>query len=196
MSWAPGAFGQRVGGEQHAELTDQAGPFAGGQVGLDPVGQDAGAQLGQPGRGRFGEVRSGGVGQWLAPPGEQRVPQNPRGLRRVAVGQRAAALRGQFLEGHHVDRTRRHGQAVPGRVRLDHVARPGLAQFGPEPGNQGLQCITGVAGRIVRPEFPGERAGRDDTPGVQREQSEQDPQLAAADVDWAPRLVPHLKRAQ
>jgi hypothetical protein len=51
-------------------------------------------------------------------------------------------------------------------------------------------------GRIIGPEFPGQRAGRDDTPGVQREQSEQDPQLAAADVDWAPRLVPHLKRAQ
>jgi len=32
-----GAFGQRVGGQQHAELTDQAGPFAQGQVGLDAV---------------------------------------------------------------------------------------------------------------------------------------------------------------
>jgi hypothetical protein len=51
-----------------------------------------------------------------------------------------------------------------------------------------------VAGaRIVGPEYAGERAGWDDTPGVQREQSEQDPQLAAADVDWAPRPVPHLK---
>ena len=191
-----GAFGQRVGGEQHAELTDQAGALAEGQVGLDPVRQDAGAQLGQPGRGRFGEIRSGGVGQRLAPPGEQRVPQDPRGLPRVAVGQRTAALRGQFLEGHHVDRFRRHGQAVPGGVRLDHVARPSLAQFGPQPGNQGLQGVAGVSGRVVGPEFPGQRGHRDDTPGVQREQSEQDPQLAAADVDWAPRLVPHLKRAK
>jgi len=81
-------------------------------------------------------------------------------------------------------------------MRLDHVARAGLAQFGPQPGNQCLQRIAGVAGRIVGPEFPGQRAGRDDTPGVQREQSEQDPQLAAADMDGAPRLVPHLKRAQ
>ena len=81
-----GAFGQRVGGEQHAKLTDQAGSLAEGQVGLDPVRQDAGAQLDQPGRGRFGEVRSGGVGQWPASPGEQRVPQDPRSLPRVAVG--------------------------------------------------------------------------------------------------------------
>ena len=146
-----GAFGQRVGGEQHAELTDQAGALAEGQVGLDPVRQHAGAQLGQPGRGRFGEVRSGGVGQRLAPPGEQRVPQDPRGLPRVAVGQRAATLRGQFLEGHHVDRARRHGQAVPGRVRFDHVARASLAQFGPQPGNQRLQRVTGVAGRVIGP---------------------------------------------
>jgi len=191
-----GPFGQRVGGEQHAKLTDQAGSLAEGQVGLDPIRQDAGAQLGQPGRGRFGEVRSGGVGQWLAPPGEQRVPQDPRGQPRVAVGQRTAALRGQFLEGHHVDRLRRHGQAVPAGVRLDHVARPGLAQFGPQPGNQGLQGVAGVSGRIVGPEFPSQRGHRNDTPGVQREQSEQDSQLAAANVDLAPRLVPHLKRAQ
>ena len=34
-----------------------------------------------------------------------------------------------------------------------------------------------------------------DTPGAQGEQSEQNPQLATADVDLAPRLVPHLKRA-
>jgi hypothetical protein len=81
-------------------------------------------------------------------------------------------------------------------VRLDHVARAGLAQFDPQPGNQCLQRIAGVARRIVGPEFPGQRADRDDTPGVQREQSEQDPQPAAADMDWAPRLVPHLKRAQ
>jgi hypothetical protein len=81
-------------------------------------------------------------------------------------------------------------------VRLDHLARPGLAQFGPQPGNQGLQGVGPVSGRIVGPEFPGQRGHRDDTPGVQREQSKQDPQLAAADVDWAPRLVPHLKRAQ
>jgi energy-coupling factor transporter ATP-binding protein EcfA2 len=83
-----------------------------------------------------------------------------------------------------------------GQVSVDHVARAGLAQFGPQPGNQCLQRIAGIARRIVGPEFPGQRAGRDDTPGVQREQSEQDPQLAAADMDWAPRLVPHLKRAQ
>ena len=32
------------------------------------------------------------------------------------------------------------------RVRLDHVARPGLAQFGPQPGNQSLQGVAGVSG--------------------------------------------------
>ncbi|MGB6584254.1 MAG: hypothetical protein WBF34_40655 [Streptosporangiaceae bacterium] len=42
---------------------------------------------------------------------------------------------------------------------------------------------------------PAQRAGRHDTPGVQGEQSEQNPQLTAADVDRVPGLVPHLKRA-
>jgi hypothetical protein len=62
MSWARGRSGQRVGGKQHAKLTDQVSSLAEGQVGLDPVRQDAGAQFGQPGRGRFSEVRSGGIG--------------------------------------------------------------------------------------------------------------------------------------
>jgi len=75
------------------------------------------------------------------------------------------------------------------------VENAGLAQFGPQPGNQCLQRIAGITGRVVGPELPGQRAGRDDTPGVQGEQSEQDPELAPADVDRTPRLVPHLKRA-
>jgi hypothetical protein len=81
-------------------------------------------------------------------------------------------------------------------MRLDRVTRSGLAQFGSQPGNECLQRVAGVSGRVAGPELVGQRARRNDTPGVQRKQSEQDPQLAAADVDWAPRLVPHLKRAQ
>jgi hypothetical protein len=56
----------------------------------------------------------------------------------VAVAQRPAALGGQRLERHHVDRVGRHGEAVAHRMRLDHVAGSGLAQFSPQPGNQGL----------------------------------------------------------
>ena len=44
-------------------------------------------------------------------------------------------------------------------------------------------------------DLPGQRTGRHDTPGVQGEQSEQNPQLTAADVDRVPGLVAHLKRA-
>ena len=119
------AFGQRISGEQQAKLADQAGSLAEGQVGLDPIRQGAGAQLGQLRGHRVRELASGGIGERLAAPGQQRVPQDPRGLAGVAVGQRA----------------------------------------------------------------------RHDTPGVQGKQSEQNPQLAAADVDRAARLVPHLKRA-
>jgi hypothetical protein len=43
---------------------------------------------------------------------------------------------------------------------------------------------------------PGQRGGRDDTPGVQGQQSEQDPQLAATDPDRASRPVSHLQRAK
>jgi hypothetical protein len=68
--------------------------------------------------------------------------------------------------------TGRHGQPVPGRMRLDHVPDPALAQFGPQPGDQRLQRVARVGRRITGPELPGQRPGRDDTPGVQRQQSE------------------------
>ena len=41
-------------------------------------------------------------------------------------------------------------------------------------------------GRVVGPDLTCQRAGRHDTPGAQGEQSEQNPQLATADVDLAP----------
>ena len=63
-----GTFGQRVVRYQDAELADEAGSLAESQVGLDPVGQHTGAQLGQPGRGGVGEVAPGRVGEWLAAP--------------------------------------------------------------------------------------------------------------------------------
>ena len=106
------------------------------------------------------------------------------------------ALAGQPFEGHHVGRLGRHGQAVPGRVRLDHVADPALAQFGPQPGDQRLQRVDWVARRVTGPDLPGQRTGRDDTPGVQGQQRQQNPQLTAADVDRVPRLVPHLHRTK
>ena len=191
-----GAFGQRIGGDQHAKLADQAGALAESQVGLDPVRQHARAQFGQLRRGRVREVASGGVGERLAPPGQQGVPQDPSGLAGVAVGQRATTLGSQRLERHHVDRIRRHGETVSGRMRLDHVVDSGLAQFGPQPGDQCLERVARVARRVPGPDLSGQRAGRDDTPGVQGEQGEQNPQLATADVNRAPRPVPHLKRAQ
>jgi hypothetical protein len=81
-------------------------------------------------------------------------------------------------------------------VRLDHVGEAGPAQFGPEPGYQRPQRVTRISRRVVGPDLPGQRSGRHDTPGVQSEQSQQDAQLAATDVDQAPRLVPQLKQAK
>jgi hypothetical protein len=48
---------------------------------------------------------------------------------------------------------------------------PGPAEFGPQPGDEGLQRVAGVAGCLVGPQLFGQRAGRRDTPGVQRQQN-------------------------
>jgi hypothetical protein len=65
---------------------------------------------------------------------------------------------------------------------LDHFADSSLAQFAPQPGIQRLQRVTGLARRIVGPNLPGQH----DTPGVEGEQSEQNPQLTAADETGRP----------
>jgi hypothetical protein len=74
-------------------------------------------------------------------------------------------------------------------------SRP-AAEFGPQPGNQRLQGVTGVHRQFIGPQLVGERGRRHDTPGIQGEQNEQDAQLTAADGDGAPVLVSYLKRAQ
>jgi hypothetical protein len=79
---------------------------------------------------------------------------------------------------------------------LDNVAEPGVAQFGPQPGDKRLQRVTGISRRVVRPDLLGQRPSRRDTPGVQRQQGEQNAQLTAADRHDAPSLVRHLKRAK
>jgi hypothetical protein len=150
-----GAFGQRVSGQQRAELADQARSLAEGQVRLDPFGQDAGAQFGQLRRGRVGEVVPGRVGQRLTPPGRQRGPQHRGGLLRVTFGQRAAAADGQGLEGQHIDRVRPDRQPVARRVRLDQLVQARPAQFGPQPGDQRLQGVARVGGRFRRPDLVG-----------------------------------------
>jgi len=152
-----GALGQRVARHQGAELADEAGSLPEGQVGLDAVGQRAGAQLGQPGRGDVGEVAPGRVGERLAAPRGQRGSQDPRGLLKVTAGQRAAAPDGERLEGHRVYSVRRHHQPVPGRVRFDHVINPGAAEFGPQPGDQRLQGVTGVGRQLTGPDLLGQR---------------------------------------
>ncbi len=70
-----------------------------------------------------------------------------------------------------------------------------VSSLSAQPGDQRLQRVTGIAGRVVGPDLVGQRARRHDTPGVQGEQSEQNPQLAAAYVDRAARLVPQQERA-
>jgi hypothetical protein len=192
----PGALGRRVGGGERANLPDQARALAQGQVGLDPVGQHAGVQLRQPGRGYLGRVAPGRVGQRLTAPRLKRGAQHPRGRLGVAFDQRPAPLDGSGLEDGRVHGVGRHGQAVPGRVRLDHRTEPGPAEFGPQPGDQSLQRVAGVAGCLVGPQLFGQRAGRHDTPGVQRQQNKQNAQLTAADGCGVPGPVPHLKRAE
>jgi hypothetical protein len=91
-----------------AEVTALMSGLIRTEAAIDADDRAATAPVGDPGRGR--ELGSGDVGKRLAPPGEQRVPQDPR-----------------------------------------------------------------VAG--------GQRAGRDDTPGVQGQQRQQNPQLTAAGMD-------------
>ncbi len=146
-----GAFGQRIGGHQCAQLADQAGARAEGQVRLDPIRQGGGAQFGQPRRGGVRDVVAGRVGQRLAAPPVQRGAQGVGGRRRVAVGQRAAAPGGEGLEFDRIDRLGPNRETIARRVRFDHVVKAGLAQFG-------ASLETSVCSAL--PGLPGGRSGQ------------------------------------
>ena len=126
-----------------------------------------------------------------------------------ASSSRSSARRpsGQGLLHPYRPPRQRRGQRHP-RTGRQHtaarLARRAARPAGPSrPGPRRRRPARGGRARRVprrpsRRPLPAARPGgtrRDNQPGVQREQSEQDPQLATADVDLAPRLVPHLKRA-
>ena len=108
-------FAQRVGGEQLARSSPTRRSLAEGQVGLDPLRQDAGAQLLQPGDRSGGERRAGDVGERGSAPQVKGTPQRLGTDRGVALGSRAAD---QTLERDGVD--------LPGFDREPVAAGPGL----------------------------------------------------------------------
>jgi hypothetical protein len=99
----PQAFAQGVADDERVQLTGDGRMAAAGEVGVDPVLDRSETSLTQPGRLCF-EAHAGlDVGQGLAPPQAERVPQHRRGLGRVAGGGSTSGLVDQLEEAMLVD---------------------------------------------------------------------------------------------
>ena len=81
-----------------------------------------------------------------------------------------------------------HDQARPSALLLP-------AEAGSSRETRVWSALPGLPGGSPGQICPASEPAGEEPPGVQDEQGEQNPQLATADVNWAPRPVPHLKRA-
>ena len=154
------------------------------QVRVDP-GLDRGQpQLLQPGRLRPGERVIGQVGQHLAPPQAQRLPQRPGGLLVPARLQRRPPGREAVLEPRRVQPLTVHAQQVPAAPGHQDLARraPGPARL------QRLAQVRDVdlhggdppLGRVPGPEVLGEPVQRHDPVRLEQQQREHGPLPRAA----------------
>jgi len=80
-----------------------------------------------------------------------------------------ASLSDEAFEPDGIDGAGFHRQPVAARMALDHPLRQRLAQ----PGNQALQGIRRVGGRLLAPDPVDERRLRDDAPRLEGEDDQQ-----------------------
>ena len=137
----------------------------------------------------------GGIGERLAAPGQQHVPQDPRGLAGVAVGQRATARAASVSRRSTSTASGGTARRYPAGCDSITSSIPAWRSWARRRETSVCSALPGLPGRSSGQISPASERARHDAPSIQGKQSEQNPQLAAANVDRAARLVPYLKRA-
>ncbi len=188
----PQALPQRVGVDQLGQLADHRRVAAQGQVGGQAVLDGAEPALLQPGRRPHGELEVGEVGQRRPPPQGLGLLEHGSGLVGAAGGEQRPALLGQGLEAAGVDLLGGHVELVAGVVPRELL--------GPQPpaeaGHVALHGAGGRRRRFLAPDGVGEGVDGDPAAAGDQQHGQQDPRLAAADVDPPAVLVDHLERPQ
>ena len=169
--------------DERLELGDELGVAAEREVGLDPLLECGQAQLLEArdlslreGLGR--EVRKGRS----APKGEG-GPQRLCCAFGLAPGKERSTLAEQALETAEVELLGLERQPVPVPTRLETPVEKRLAELR----DVDMDAVEGARGRVILPERVDHPVRRDDLAGAQKQERQQRPLLARADLERAPR---------
>jgi hypothetical protein len=188
------AFLERVGHGQGLELADQLGVAAEGQLGLEPLVEDAQALLLQAGGLGLGEAHPLEVGQRPPAPQPQRPPEPVGGRVQLPGRPGRPGLGEQALEVGQVELLRPDLDEVAG-LAGDQDAL-GLAEGLAQLVDQEVQRLPPRAGRRVVPQGLDQAGGGHDLVGLEQQDGQQCPHPRPADHQWPALVVQHLERAE
>ena len=179
--------------DERFQLRDDGAVPAECELGVEPLLERAQPQFLETGDLGLGEVVVGEVGEGLAAPELECLPD--RGLRagRISAGEPFSSLLQQRSEAIAVELTRLDDQevAVPARLQaLPLAERPTHAR------DLRLDALDGAGRRLVRPERLDEAVDRDDLVRMEQEHRNEEALLAAAEVDDCAVVTVHLERAE
>ena len=183
---------QRMLRGERLQLGNQCGRVGELEIGLDAVEDGDQPQVVQARRVRA-ERCAGRVGERGTAPERDRRGEQLAGLAVVAAAQCLRPLAGEPFEAVGVDRLRLGRQPVAG-LRLHNDAC--VAEGPPQPGDERLQRVGLVGGRLVAPDCVHQCAHADRPSGVEREPDQQGAQPATRDLHRPAGVVADLERPE
>ena len=126
----PQRLAQRMLAHQCAQLTDELGVAATGELGLDPAFQRVQPHLVEPESLRHEQSTLGDLRQGRPAPEGERLGERRRGFLRSPILERFDPVRRQLLEAIDVAAATLDAEHVRVASRLDRVAPEGTAQIG------------------------------------------------------------------
>ena len=158
-----------------------------GKLGLDPLLERGKPQLAETSDRRLRERLIGEVGERRPAPQRERLAQLLHSRRGIG----AAGLGDEPLEAGDVELGRVDPQHVAGRAGEE----PAVAELFAQPGNVALDDLCDRRRRRLPPQLVDQPLRRDDVVGVQQQDGEQRPLLAAAEHERTI-VLDHLQRAK
>ena len=177
---------QRALGNQRLQLANNVGVMAEREIGFDPVLEDAGPQVLQPGDLHLRERLIAEIGQRGAAPQRQRLAEVRRRLAGRVRRQRLPPLPGQALEPAHIDMLVLDPQQVRARPGQHQLIPGGIPQRLAQPGDVHLQGVLRARGKMLPPQLVSQNIAGDGLVRPEHEHRQQRPLLRPADLDGPP----------
>ncbi len=167
----PQVFPQRIVGQQPAQLRDDLGVAAAGQLGLDPEFGGVETEIGQPPGFRLDQCRRRGIGQRAAVPERERLGQLGRRTLGIPGGISAPALAHEGLEHLGVAIPRGQPQQVTGST-CDQEGTVSVTEEPAQPQHVDADQVGRLRRRALPPYLVDQHVDGNDLPGIDQKGSQ------------------------